>query len=969
MFSQVFLLAAEFLVLLSSILGLYVIALNPRYLINRLVGLLILLFALTDLAVVLAFRSTNYLEAQQPYALLAALIPTIFPAVLVIALLLLRGDWFTGRRRWFLVVQAVLIFASVILTFIDLLAGTQIYYTGITPASYTGGVPTIQKLANGSLAGPIILINVYLAPLIGFIPVTQAAFFDRKNSSRHRSLARILVLTQALAVIAYFILPMFFQSGVEILVVTSIYVLIYAYLTFQQQISERRWQSSRLQPRLILLTLIIALPTLIYLALISTDQTRKSLIENANLRLEETSNAVSASLQQWLDLNTRALQNLAAQPGIRSLDPGQQKPILEAMGANFPYMYLVSTTDTFGNNIARSDNFDLVNYSDSLWFQNALRGHDVTLQTDLGRTTDTPELVASTPIRNENNQIIGTTMFATDLTVINNILANIRIGETGFVYVVDERGYLVSHPGLAKGEVAINEFGFVAPVDFVRRGGSGLMQYRDLAGTRWYAYATGLPNNWVIVAQQQEQELLLPVELSQQFTTVIIGAATLVLIILTWATMRQAFLPIRSLTDTAQAIARGDLKRVAPIESEDEFGTLARSFNSMTAQLLDLIDSLEERVNERTHDLERKTTQLKAATEVGRAVATLHDLDRMLTIVTRLISESFGFYHVGIFLIDSAGEYAVLRAANSEGGQKMLARGHRLSIGQQGIVGYVTMRREPRISLNVGLDSAHYVNPDLPDTRSEIALPLIVGGNLLGALDVQSVAENAFTQQDVETLQVLADQVAIAISNAQLVIQSQKLLESERRAYREITHNNWREFTRSQRVPGYSRTKAGLESLTVGPSTAAFPLNSAALDEMDPQTLVTPVIMRGETIGMLRTRKPERSGRWTDEEIALVNTIGEQLAVALESARSYQETQMRSVQERITAEVTSQIRSSLDLETMVRTATREVRQSLGLPKVLVQLVPPGNSNGGGNGKNGHSKQDEPDDNPDTGIPS
>ena len=165
---------------------------------------------------------------------------------------------------------------------------------------------------------------------------------------------------------------------------------------------------------------------------------------------------------------------------------------------------------------------------------------------------------------------------------------------------------------------------------------------------------------------------------------------------------------------------------------------MAKTFNSMTGRVRDLIGNLEQRVAERTQALERRAIQLQAAADVGGTAARLRDLDELLRQVTRLISQRFGFYHVGIFLLDERGEYAVLRASNSEGGQRMLTRGHKLKVGQVGIVGYVTGAGEARIALNVGEDIQYFNNPDLPTTQSEMALPLIVGGRILGALDIQS---------------------------------------------------------------------------------------------------------------------------------------------------------------------------------------------------------------------------------------
>ncbi|MFL7790657.1 MAG: PAS domain S-box protein, partial [Anaerolineae bacterium] len=167
---------------------------------------------------------------------------------------------------------------------------------------------------------------------------------------------------------------------------------------------------------------------------------------------------------------------------------------------------------------------------------------------------------------------------------------------------------------------------------------------------------------------------------------------------------------------------------------------------------------LEQRVAERTRDLERRTAQLQVAAEVARDATTAHDLNDLLNSAVDMIRERFGFYHAGIFLLDRSGEYAVLRAATGEAGRQMLEDKHKLKVGEVGIVGYVAGSGQPRISLDVGIDAVHFVNPFLPETRSEMALPLKVGGRTIGALDVQSVHEAAFDEDNVATLQIMADQ-------------------------------------------------------------------------------------------------------------------------------------------------------------------------------------------------------------------
>ena len=162
---------------------------------------------------------------------------------------------------------------------------------------------------------------------------------------------------------------------------------------------------------------------------------------------------------------------------------------------------------------------------------------------------------------------------------------------------------------------------------------------------------------------------------------------------------------------------------------------------------------------------------------MAREISGKNDLDTLLDTSASLIRERFGFYHVGIFLTDEKKEYAVLRSATGEAGQVMLERGHRLKIGEIGMVGYVVSQGEARISMDVDSDAVHYKNPLLPETRSELALPLRLGEITIGAMDVQSVVPNAFSHEDVRILQTIADQLAIAFEKTRLVVELQRSLE------------------------------------------------------------------------------------------------------------------------------------------------------------------------------------------------
>ncbi len=349
-------------------------------------------------------------------------------------------------------------------------------------------------------------------------------------------------------------------------------------------------------------------------------------------------------------------------------------------------------------------------------------------------------------------------------------------------------------------------------------------------------------------------------------------------------------------------------------------------------------ETLEERVDERTHALERRARFLEAAAEVGRAATSIYSLEELLPQITEFISELFGFYQVGIFTIDDLGEYAVLRAANSEGGKKMLARKHRLKVGAEGIVGYVTKTGDARVALDVGEDAVHFNTPELPHTRSEMALPLFAGGRLFGALDVQSTEANAFTEEDIAALRVLANQVSMSINNAELFGQLQQSLESERRAYGEVTRGSWQDMLRSRGDWGYR-----LENKQLVPSRgtwspemieAARESKLVQVEQEGKTILAAPLNVSNQNVGVIRFAK---EGPLSPEEANLLENLSTQISLALETARLYQETQKRAAREQLTTEISTQIRRTLDIDTVLQTAVREFGEVLGAEEVIIRL--------------------------------
>jgi GAF domain-containing protein/HAMP domain-containing protein len=413
--------------------------------------------------------------------------------------------------------------------------------------------------------------------------------------------------------------------------------------------------------------------------------------------------------------------------------------------------------------------------------------------------------------------------------------------------------------------------------------------------------------------------------------------------------------PIANLASTAERISTGDLDLVAKIEQNDEIGALATAFNRMTTQLRKTLSGLEEQVQERTAALEQRTSYLQASAEVSRAVGSVLDPDQLTMDVVDLIRERFNLYYVGLFILDNQSQYAILRAGTGSAGQAMLARQHRIKVGS-GMIGWCIANRTSRIAQRAELDASRLANPDLPDTRSEAAIPLVSRGEVIGALTIQSTQLDVFDTATTSVFETMADQVAVALDNARLFVESQQTLESLRTLYGDITIEGWRRLLEENPQFGY-RSEVGVPlsheldwdpelvtTFSTGQIAHGMTGNGSHSQETDIQNkkedtfyLGIPLKVREHVIGVLGCYKSLEHGDWSQEEISFMQDIGQTVSVALESARFFNETQLRAENERLIADVTGQLRQTLDIDTVLTTAVREIQRILGLAEVEIHM--------------------------------
>jgi GAF domain-containing protein/HAMP domain-containing protein len=569
-------------------------------------------------------------------------------------------------------------------------------------------------------------------------------------------------------------------------------------------------------------------------------------------------------------------------------------------------------------------------------------------------------ITSSTPVYDELGNFRGVVGLDLQLATVTERVSSLTVGKTGYGFLIDSEGRVIAMPSKGLQDFNLTEediqSGDIENLSLINRvsldvfevlakmtsGQSGVRLVEINGSNRYLAYKPIPIIGYSLGIVVSEDELLQDfVEtntiLETETRQTIVNAVGVIFILLSIAALASYGMgnsitaPLEKLTNVARQVAAGDLDATAEVTTADEIGILGNTLNNMSATAKNLIANLEELVVERTRLIERRFSQVQAAAEVGKAVAAQRDLEELLNLTTQLISSRFGFYHVGIFLLDPRSEYAILMAANSSGGKKMLDRKHKLRVGAEGIVGTVARSGEARIALDVGEDAVYFDNPDLPNTRSEMALPLIAGGEVQGILDVQSLEANAFSAEDIPTLQILADQLAIAMQNARMLRDTQEALFTARKTTGEISQQGWQAMLEDVGATGYIGLAHGevvhaTENMDANTSQALKTGNYLVSE--DQHTIRIPVITRGHTIGMLRLTKSPFTEPWTPEEISDVESLSNQISSTLDSARLYNEAQQRAAREQTIGEITTSITAATEIDDIIRETVTQLGKAL-----------------------------------------
>ncbi len=892
------------------------------------------------------------------------------PIILMLSLVFLRPQ--TIKNNFIKGMLWIVALVPLIAGFVDLLGISQIIFgspllidLNQLPNYYANGY--VSPIAVGiSANNPFLFFTLILSALALIYPVIFVFIKDRKTSPTLSHDALIIFVTFTLSLILSFLpenlLPITIPTLLSNLIMASGFSLVIFRRLPKEPGTNRRinfFQNYPVLYKLLITTIGILLPAIIYLGFstygffqqgllsqsadnlaILTSTEEEIVSESINERIEElyalqeigriqtlltdriSAYEYSSPDQVQTQINLRDT-NWKANDGLiisTIMDPVKNTDLRNHIETGeFSNIVLV---DQYGALITAGENPLQYDFSNANWWQEISSTNQIFIGTLVwNESRQLYELPTAIPLFTTEGEMIGAALgtqnfssIFTDITIDSQ--KNIQFGiSNASGNIIPSSGQLADQftiPNSTLENLETNQDWFTYNINNVPH----LLHATQIENPK-----STTPTSLWIVGYQPVDSVLSPLITARTAVIIIAAVIVSIAVIITLSLAQSIINPLTKLTDAASQFLQGSYNTNVNISNKDEFGTLANTFNQLTSDLSQLVTGLEDTIEARTQDLQRRASQLETSAQVARQAAEIRDLPTLLDQSVELISEKFEYYHCGIFLLDEHKKFAVLQAANSVGGKKMLERGHKLQVGRVGVVGYCAGMGQPRIAQDVGADIVYYDNPDMPDTRSEMALPLIIHDQVIGVVDVQSKQSSAFSMDDIEVLQIMADQLAVAIDNARLVESSQKTLAEVERLYGQQAVLAWKQRLKSEEL-AYQYNSTGFTK-QLKPSQD--------IPYLPGHRLVKDLIFRGQVIGNLDFIRDEQENDWSEDEENLVEEILEQTALALENARLMDQIRLRSDQIQLLQEITALAVTNLEEEALISKVVNKLQESLDVP--------------------------------------
>ena len=525
------------------------------------------------------------------------------------------------------------------------------------------------------------------------------------------------------------------------------------------------------------------------------------------------------------------------------------------------------------------------------------------------------------------------------------VLERAGLGTTGEAYLVDSLNVFVSQTRREEGEFlrGVHTEG----IDRALKGenGRGLYpNYRGVPVIGVYRWLEG--QNMALLVEISEQEAFAPVV---RFGYILTGISLAVMLMaggVTYLLSRQISEPVQAIARTAARVAEGDLSQRVAVRARDEIGSLADNFNQMTTQLQTLYTNLEQMVAARTRRLE-------IVASLGERLSAILELERLLAEVVNQVKDNLGYYHAHIYLLDDQRKNLVVAEGSGPAGQEMKERGHSIPLDAPTSL----VARAARTNTIVRVDNVREApdwlpNPLLPDTYSEMAVPIVIEGEVVGVLDVQEDKIAGLDEGDASLLRSLANQVAVAIRNARLFAKVEAALADAHRLQDRYRVQSWQKtrllslkgqhLHRRPAAPPPDETR---QQLFRRAADEAFRHPSPAVVTMSEngtkaRALVAPIVLGDRPIGTLQLHHRDPQAGWDEDQLAIVAAVAEQVAQTAENLRLFEETRRQASKEQLLRQITNRIRQAPTLNHLAKIAAEALGDALGVSHAVVRIAPP-----------------------------